>query len=162
MTCTTGGGASLYHLSVFGAKSALSDAPGVVLCICSVVITFPYFPNCLPALGHCRPLIFSSSNCAFQFLLSFVLHAPQPWTVYWVCINVLWVALLQETFANNLFVEYFCVIFISPLLYTVITQLHHGRFVPQGSLFRWAHVLLTYLLHSANGIGVPWLRRDSK
>lgn len=35
------------------AKSALSDAPGVVLYISSVAITFPYFPNRLPALGHC-------------------------------------------------------------------------------------------------------------
>lgn len=36
-----------------GLSAAGTDTPGVVLCIGSAVITFPYFPNCLPALDPC-------------------------------------------------------------------------------------------------------------
>lgn len=51
---------------------------------------------------------------------------------------------LRRNLCKPLLVEYFCVIRISPLLCTVITQLHRGKCVPQSSLSRWACALLTY------------------
>lgn len=77
------------------------------------------------------------------------MHHSHRQSIEFVLICLVSSSLLQETFTNKLCVKHFCVIFISPLLYTVImlhhgAVLHHGRFVPQDSLFRWAHVLLTY------------------
>lgn len=48
------------NVQLFGIKAAPAAGPGlgaatpeVVLCIGSVVVTFPYFPNRLPALNPC-------------------------------------------------------------------------------------------------------------
>lgn len=70
-------------------SAAGTATPGVVLCIGSAVVTFPYFPNRLPALNPCWPLIFYSSNCAFEFLLSPFRHRSRSnfsslcWAVMW-------------------------------------------------------------------------------
>lgn len=103
---------------------------------CSVVISFQYFQDCLPSLGH-HWLWFDPPSVPFHslsFPSSSVHHSHRH--------SIQCLVSSSFTRATPFSVEYLCVICISPLLCAVISQLCPGKFVPKSSLCRWTCVLL--------------------
>lgn len=72
------------------------------------------------------------------------MHHSHRQSIEFVLIHLVSSALFYKKPLQPPFDECFCVIRISPLLHTVITQPHRGKCVPKSSVFRQACALLTY------------------
>lgn len=106
---------------------------------CSEVISFQYFQNCLPFLGH-HWLWFDPPSVPFRslsFPSSSMRHSRRH--------SIQCLVSSSFTRATPFLVEYLCVICISPLLCVVISQLVLGSLFPKVA-FAGGHVYLSFNL----------------